>query len=344
MLEAFEVDPSAEAVYLHMLRNPQADAAGIAESLDMTGGAVRRAMEELVHLSLLRPSWEDPLVLRPVSPEVGLEALLARQQVEVVRRQNQIEEGRAALAAVVAEVAGNRTGAAHADTEELIGIDAIRERLERLTAETRFEVLSFMAGGAQSAAALDAGRPLDRRLLERGVSIRTIALDSVRNDPPTLGYTQWLTDLGGQVRSVPALPLRMTIIDREQAVVPINPVDSRAGAALLRGSGAVAAMCALFEQTWSNAMPIGVPHPRDEQGLTAQEFVLLRLMAQGDTDEVVARKLAVSVRTVRRTSADLMARLGARSRFQGGARAAERGWLNAPPTSFRPDSRSTSES
>jgi DNA-binding CsgD family transcriptional regulator len=336
LLEPFDVDPAAEAVYLQMLERPQAGLAELAAALEMTKQGVRAALDELAALSLLRPSWEDPRVMRPVSPEVGLESLLARQHVELLRRQHRIAEGRAALAVVVANMAGTRKDTGHTDIEELVGIDAVRERLEQLTAETRREVLSFMNGGAHSSAALDAGRPLDRQLLERGVSIRTITLESVRNDPLTFSYAQWLTELGGQVRSVPVLPLRMTVIDREYALVPLNPDNSRAGAALLHGPGAVAAMCALFEQTWSAATPLGVAQPRDEQGLSNQETALLRLMAQGDTDEVVARKLAVSVRTVRRIGAELMAQLGARSRFQAGVRACERGWLEAkPPAAHR---------
>jgi len=47
-----------------------------------------------------------------------------------------------------------------------------------------------------------------------------------------------------------------------------------------------------------------------------------------NTDEMVARKLGVSVRTVRRMASELMAELGARSRFQAGVRASERGWLD----------------
>ena len=79
---------------------------------------------------------------------------------------------------------------------------------------------------------------------------------------------------------------------------------------------------------WENATPLGVAQPRVRQNLTRQDAALLRLLSQGDTDEVVARKLGVSVRTVRRMASELMAELGARSRFQAGVRASERGWLD----------------
>ncbi|WP_206442911.1 LuxR C-terminal-related transcriptional regulator, partial [Candidatus Protofrankia californiensis] len=57
------------------------------------------------------------------------------------------------------------------------------------------------------------------------------------------------------------------------------------------------------------------------------ERLLLRLLSLGAKDEAAARHLGVSVRTVRRMIADLMRRMDARSRFQAGILAAERGWL-----------------
>jgi DNA-binding NarL/FixJ family response regulator len=54
---------------------------------------------------------------------------------------------------------------------------------------------------------------------------------------------------------------------------------------------------------------------------------VLELLAAGCTDASVAARLEVSVRTVRRSMAAIMSRLGARSRFQAGLKAADRGWL-----------------
>lgn len=45
------------------------------------------------------------------------------------------------------------------------------------------------------------------------------------------------------------------------------------------------------------------------------------------TDEAASKQLAISVRSVRRLMSDIMDRLNARSRFEAGLRAAERGWL-----------------
>jgi DNA-binding NarL/FixJ family response regulator len=50
-------------------------------------------------------------------------------------------------------------------------------------------------------------------------------------------------------------------------------------------------------------------------------------MAAGATDEVIARRLAISRRSVVRRTGLLMERLGATTRFQAGVQAARRGWL-----------------
>ena len=51
---------------------------------------------------------------------------------------------------------------------------------------------------------------------------------------------------------------------------------------------------------------------------------IARLMAQGLTDEVVARRLGMSVRTCRRHIAAMLQNLDAVSRFQAGVQAASR--------------------
>jgi DNA-binding CsgD family transcriptional regulator len=174
---------------------------------------------------------------------------------------------------------------------------------------------------------VEASRPLDLACEERGVRTRDIYLESVRNHPATMAYLRWLSEHNVRVRTVAALPLRMTVFDCKSALIPIDPQDSARGAVLTQSPGMVAALCALFEHTWRIAAPLGEERARDDSGLTGQEREVLNLLVQGHTDDSVARKLGVSVRTGRRITADLMERLGARSRFQAGARTVERGWL-----------------
>ena len=119
------------------------------------------------------------------------------------------------------------------------------------------------------------------------------------------------------------------MFDREVAILPQDPENSRLGAIQVSGPGVMAAMTALFEQIWATATPFGTERQRTEDGCTAQRREILRLLAQGLTDEVVGKRLGLGVRTVRRMMADISERLEARSRFEIGVKASERGWLKA---------------
>lgn len=66
---------------------------------------------------------------------------------------------------------------------------------------------------------------------------------------------------------------------------------------------------------------VGVP------ALSERERELLVLLSAGCGDDSMAVQLGISVRTVRRRISAIMTRLGARSRFQAGAKAAHEGWL-----------------
>ncbi|MFI6169094.1 response regulator transcription factor [Nocardia sp. NPDC051052] len=60
---------------------------------------------------------------------------------------------------------------------------------------------------------------------------------------------------------------------------------------------------------------------------SARELVLIQLLCEGHTDEAAARRMNLSVRTVRRMTQQLMGHLGARSRFEAGVLAARMGLI-----------------
>ncbi|GAA1949521.1 LuxR C-terminal-related transcriptional regulator [Catenulispora subtropica] len=335
MLEVFGVSPAAEQLYLHLLREPAPRLDAVGEQLGWPAHEVRAAVGELSRLALLRPSPAHPRTLLPVAPDAGLATLLARMQAELVARQNQLESGRAALATLITEYVELQTRDERTTVEELVGVAQVRDRLKTLASQVRSEVLELVPDPAQRPDTLEASKPLDAALLERGVRMCTVYQNSIRNDPASVAYIDWFSGLGGRVRTAPTLPLRLIIVDRTTALIPIDPEDSSAGASVLTGTGAVSAMCALFEQIWVTATPLGFPHSQDAQGLGPEEREVLRMLANGETDEQIARRLGVSTRTVGRKASELMRRLGTRSRFQMGVRASELGWLDPPQETLR---------
>ncbi|MEU5222436.1 LuxR family transcriptional regulator [Streptomyces toyocaensis] len=128
-------------------------------------------------------------------------------------------------------------------------------------------------------------------------------------------------------------PLQVLIADRATALVVVgSPAERRAS--LIRAPEVLQALGTLFESIWhssvspSEHLAFG---DRDRAVLVRQ---ILGAMRAGTTDEVAARELTVSVRTYRRYVAEIMALLGASSRFQAGVRAAELGLL--PPGQHGP--------
>ncbi|HEY4023802.1 MAG TPA: helix-turn-helix transcriptional regulator [Pseudonocardiaceae bacterium] len=315
-------------MYRAMLRDPRAGVTEIAQQLGWQIDEVKRALDELSRQSLVRPSWEVPDRYHAVAPQVGLAALLSRQEAELRARQEQLSASKLALEHAIEEYTDCQRRQNYAGAEQMIGIDEIRTRIETLAHESTTEIMGFAPDGAQTQANMQASNPLDASILSRGVRLRTIYLDSITKDRSSMSYAQWLIEQGGHIRTMPTLPTRMIIYDRTAAVLPIDPENSSKGAVLLTGIGVIMALCELFDLTWERASLLGSAAAAINDGLNPQERAVLKLLAQGNTDEAVARKLGVSVRTGRRIMASITTRLGAQSRFQAGATAAMRGWLD----------------
>lgn len=131
--------------------------------------------------------------------------------------------------------------------------------------------------------------------------------------------------VGEEVRVLPDLPTRMFIVGTTHAVLPepLGFVDEPRS--LVRQRGLVEALICWFEELWDRALP--VPDLERGDGRIDLRKLLLQQLAEGAQDEQIARRLGVSLRTVRRRVADLLSELGVDTRFQAGAEAVRRGWL-----------------
>ncbi|MFF9984472.1 LuxR C-terminal-related transcriptional regulator [Streptomyces erythrochromogenes] len=316
-----------QTVYEEVLARPELGLVELADRLGVEPGRIRDCLDRLFALRLVQASFETPGRFTVVDPVLGMQRLLDQQHEELVRRHRRAADHQQALVRILAGAGSGSGGRPAEGVERLAGLDAVQRRLERLALEARTEVLTFMPGGPQSAAALEAAERNDALVLGRGVAIRTIGLDLVREDPGTLRYSRALLAGGGSFRTVAALPTRMVLVDRTHALVPIDPADSRQGALSLSAPGMIAPLVALFEREWGTAVPLGADPSEAVYVPTEQERSLLGLLAEGHTDESAAGQLHISARTARRIMASLIERLGARSRFEAGLRAARLGWV-----------------
>ncbi|MFD4029946.1 helix-turn-helix domain-containing protein [Streptomyces sp. NPDC058637] len=335
MLDRLGLDPVAETVYRAMLDRPGTSPEEHRARLGLTAGQLDGAIGLLRSLSLVRPAADgDPQRMHVVDPRLGLELLLARQRAELAARRQRVEEGEAAVAELLSEFTPAHPVPGESPVVHLDGVDHVRDYLARLHAEVEEEILTFATGGAQTEENMRASRPLNQQLLGRGVRMRTVYLDSIRNHAPTVAHVKWLTSIGGETRTAPSLSTRMIITDHRLALVALDDQDSSLGALVVSGRGLIAALEALFESVWGQAQPLGPAERHEACSLTRQQDEALRLLARGYTDEAIAKRLGVSPRTARRIATGLMGDLEARSRFQAGVHAVRQGYLPAGgPTS-----------
>lgn len=312
-------------VYQAVVDHPGEGVAELAHRLNLPEDRVRSALDQLASIALLSWSGEGRPALTSVAPSVAMDVIVARYQAQVSEQQASLASTRTA---VETWLSARRVPEDDSSSVERIGtLEGVRLRIDEIAAECREEFWSLNPDGAQTPDNIASSRPPNLSLLERGITMKSVFNDSASNDLATAEHLRWLSDHGADVRTAPMLSMRMLVVDREIALVPIDDRDTSVGAFLVRGRGLVAGLTTLFLTTWRAATPLGVRRPRDPQRPTPTEKQALILWGIGCTDAVVARRLGVSERTVRRLSETLAQRLGARSRFEMGLRAAELGWI-----------------
>lgn len=139
---------------------------------------------------------------------------------------------------------------------------------------------------------------------------------------------------GDQVRVADGLPFSGIVADDRAVLLDLSRHDgSGDGSFVARRAAAVRAMIALFEVAFEMSTPmataLSVLSDPDGSGvpLEPRDAKVLGLLAIGASDQMIARQLDVSTRTVERRVRYLMEHLGASTRFQAGVQAARRGWI-----------------
>jgi len=204
-------------------------------------------------------------------------------------------------------------------------LSASRSRASRTTGEWLISLRTSRSSGTDLAALATSALP--PRII---VKILCHA-DDVRSDP-TLAYELTRISAIAYVRTTLAPIPEMTISDRKFAIIWADSGARDTELVKTDQPEMISVLTVLFDQFWKTATPLP-PESRQpdcdlECKLADTELKLLRLLAAGATDETAARHLGISLRTTRRHMATLMNRLAATSRFQAGAEAAKRGWIN----------------
>ncbi len=327
VLEPLGLDEATSAVYHALLRAPDSTPEQIAALVNRSLTEVHQLMDELRKLDLLVPTWTNPDVEHAVHPRVGLAGLVERRRSELNRMLGELAEASASAEVMAEQYNELLTSRTSGDVEVLKGRANASRRIEELGAKAKDCFWGLIPAHVDDIVAPPEESP-DLPLLERGIKMRSVYLQSMTVSKPGLEYAAYMHKRGNEVRATPTLPLRLLIIDQEIAIMPLDPTTESAGAVIHRSPAVLAVALALFDSYWSKASDLFAPEDRDnESPLTPHEAEVLRLLAGGAKDEQVARLLGISLRTARRITANLSDRLDATSRFELGVAAAKRGWV-----------------
>ncbi|MFJ2187228.1 response regulator transcription factor [Kitasatospora sp. NPDC087861] len=324
-------------VYDHVRAHGRLDPDDLARALGIDPQAARSALARLAerHLVLFDPA--DPQQGRALSPRTALTGLAAEVEARIAAETAAHQQRLAALREDIQRFTrlthpGVPDAAPDAVTV-LPDITAVNALLEEEAARCRYEVIACQPGDvSRNPANLEPALARDRALLERGIRMRSLQQHSVRFHGPTQVYVAAATALGGEYRTAHELFGRLIVFDDTVAFLPTD--STTWGAVVVREPHLIAYLRGIFEQTWTHATVFQDPTALGAEGLgqAARDIdaTLLRLLASGLKDETIARRLGLSLRTVRRRVADILERLGAESRFQAAVIATRTGLLDRP--------------
>jgi DNA-binding CsgD family transcriptional regulator len=179
--------------------------------------------------------------------------------------------------------------------------------------------------------------------LAGGLTLRVIHQRAALSHPQSAEYFHEVERLGGQVRFSEVLPFRLVLIDGTTAVCRLEDPGGAQESLLFQGSRMLGLLGGLFETAWIQAAPLAEvspqsqsqsqsqPGPAEAAGavapLTGQHQMIVRCLADGGTDQAIARQLGITTRTVARRINEIYEALGVQSRFQAGAAARRRGLI-----------------
>ena len=298
-----------------------AEAAAAALGLDSE--VVSAAVEQLFWTRLLREETGKGACLVPVDPEIAAALLVSPMEQEIAQRRELIAQVRQRTEALRQDYTeSGHQSSVLAPIEHVTGCLEVRGSLKLASDTCRDEVLVLLAGHQEDSEFTDYLR-VCRQLLERGVTVRIVCQHRSRADLVTRMKVKQVIDAGAEVRTVSHLPRAAVVFDRALAVL-LGSTDDERTAARVRDDEVVRFLIDMFAHMWDGATPLNSFESGYAEVADDLQQKIAGLMAKGFTDEVLARKMGMSVRTCRRHIAALMHDLDAVSRFQAGVLATRR--------------------
>lgn len=287
----------------------------VAVDLSMPMPQVISAITRLVELHLLRTDGPVGDRLVPVDPGVATSLLVAPLERAMYQHRELTDQLRARIDAIVEPTVGS--------IDHVAGTVEIRGLVKLAGDVCRQELAVLRPAGDDDL--LDELLDPCYQVLDREVAVRVVCPHRTRADFAARAKAGRLINAGAELRTLSQIPQAAIVFDRRLAVIIALPDgDDAPTARRVSDRDVVGFLSDLFDQMWDGATPFASVEPGYAAAVDDLQRSVARLMAEGLTDEAVARRLGMSVRTCRRHIAALLQNLNSVSRFQAGVQAAQR--------------------
>ncbi len=330
MLAALGLGPAEEDIFRRLVARDTTSVDQLRAETGRPEAEVTELLATLVRLGLVsaRPPvlpGAGPAGYSAAPPDIALAGLLRQ-------RHDDLRAAEAGIAALVETHRAVSQGRAGTEVIEVItDVDAVRHRYRQLQEAARHEVLSMVVPDLRVVPHRE--NRAGQAALGRGVRSQAIIDRQVLAVPGMVNDVIASIAEGQEIRVVDRVPVKLVIIDRQLALLPLLSNQHTAPASILvHRSGLLDAVLACYDTTWERGYPLRLnasgdavveSRPAEIDELDAQ---VLALLLSGLTDQAVAGQLGLSLRTVQRRISQLMAKAGVPTRIQLGWYAARKGW------------------
>ncbi|WP_043442376.1 helix-turn-helix transcriptional regulator [Arthrobacter sp. L77] len=314
-------------VYRYAVGHPGWTRAEASEALGLTLRRIDEAVGELSDRRLLSPQAGSPDGLVAVSPDVALADLVDADERELQELKARISAQRRELSSLLPTFLDARKHVlASTSVETLEDPHLIHRVLIDYGRDVTEKVYIAQPGQGSTADVHEESVRKDLELLEHGVRRRTLYDTSTRDHVPTRKAVEAIAAGGGEFGVLPFIPLRMLIFDEKLALVGRQLTRDDKAALVIRDHSLINIFTRLFDIAWELSEAFLSPQQVGSP-LSAMQRSIIQGLANGLSDESIARRLDINVRTCRRHIAWMLETLRADSRFQAALKARDAGWV-----------------
>jgi len=279
------------------------------------------AVAELLELGVAFRTGKDDALIKPVDPAAALRILIEARQEEMISFQSRILEGWERLSRMLpsaADGAGNGQidGVRMLDRPE----DIVTHSVELYSA-AKSRLRGTETGAFPTRSSGMRSRVPPPAALRDGTRFQMIYEIDYQRTADGAAIVDRATQAGEEVRLRHRLAIKMMHVDDRIALVAAGR-----GAVLVQAPEVLAMLAEWFDMLWDHPITMTYPVGGAESVLNLVQRDVLKLMLAGD-DETIARRLEMSVTTVRRHIKVIYRALGVNSRFAAGMAAAKLNWI-----------------